>query len=259
MQHGPLILLSPGRCGSTLAQRLINAVDGWYLFGEHAGAFSHLVDVRELLETRAATQKKYGDMIVDKAEGLSGEWSAWASPFSGADLHRVFAQALQELYATRLPDRCVWGFKEVRYSARDAIIFSEIFERPCIVILRRNFADFCRSYCLANLEEIDLSAFRARQLVLHYVSFFSQLETASAIAKAPFLPISYEEICAAPQRLIDLVAGHFGWQVTPDDRANVERAAQHVIDYVPSSRKTNSICDEFVAFATDLYRNAVKS
>src|ERR1700728_3125148 len=173
MQHGPLIVLSLGRSGSTFAQRLVNSVAGWYLFGEHNGAFRHFAEVKENLKLNAAAQKKYGDAIVQRANAFL-EWSAWASPFDARDLNVIFAHNLRVLYTKKLPDNSLWGFKEIRYTATDALAFSELFETHCIVILRRKFEDFCRSWCIANFREEELSIDLARQLVLLYLGYYEQ-------------------------------------------------------------------------------------
>lgn len=254
MQRGPLILLSPGRSGSTFAQRLINSVKGWYLFGEHNGAFKHLVEVQKSLDMHAPAQKRYGDLIVQKTEGYLG-WSAWASPYDVNDFNAMFGRTLRELYTKRLPDNCIWGFKEIRYTALEAIVFSELFENSRIIVLQRNFEDFCRSWCVVNLEGRELSPSRARQLVLLYLGFYEQLKIASSIAEKPFLSVSYEAICANPQHLIDLVAGEFNWTTTAEDRSNVDATSRQLADYISETTKLRGapLFAEFVKLATELY------
>jgi glycosyltransferase involved in cell wall biosynthesis len=261
MQHGPLILLSPGRSGSTFAQRLINSVDGWYLFGEHQGAFRHFVEFQETLDYHAPSQKQYGDMIVERTEGFLGKWSAWASPFDGNDFNAVFAENLRELYTKRLPDHCVWGFKEIRYTARDAVAFSELFEEPCVIVLKRKFEDFCRSWCVVNLQGRKPNAYRARQLVLHYLGFYEQLRIASAVVRKQFLSVSYEEICANPQGLVDLVAGQFGWTLTAEDRKRVDQTSRQTVDYISEEAKRSGahLFADFVKLAGELFLAASES
>jgi hypothetical protein len=258
MQYGPIILLSPGRSGSTLAQRLINSVKDWYMFGEHSGAFKHLVEFRDSLDERSAEQRKYGDMIVQRTEAFLGKWSAWALPFDADDVNPALGRMLRELYTKRLPDRCLWGFKEIRYTAREALVFSELFENACIIVLRRDFTDYCKSWCMANFRERAPSPWHARQLVLSYLGFYEQLQVASAIAEKPFRSISYEHICSDPQSLIDLIAAEFDWPITPEDRDNVFSTSRRIVDYISEEAKLSEgpAFVEFVTYATGLYRRA---
>jgi hypothetical protein len=232
----------------------MNSVADWYLFGEHNGAFRHFVAFQESLEHHAAAQKEYGDFIVQKADAFL-KWSAWASPFDARDFNALFAHNLRELYTKKLPNNCVWGFKEIRYTATEALIFGQLFDTSHIVILQRKFEDFCWSWCTANFRQEELSVDLARQLVLLYLGFYQQLKIASAIAKKPFFWISYEEICASPLSFIDSIAAEFEWKITLQDQENVSLASRQVVDYVSDSVKASSrtLFSEFVKRATDLY------
>jgi hypothetical protein len=261
MRYGPVILLSPGRSGSTLAQRLINAVDGWYMFGEHNGAFRHFVELHDALDMHAAAQRCIGNMIVEKADNLPQQWSAWASPFTSRDTRPLFAQQIRELYTKKLPDHCIWGFKEIRYTAKDALVFQDYFKDTFIIVLQRAFEDFCKSWCIVNLQGVDPEPLRARQLVLFYLGFYGQMRVASALAEQPFQFVSYEEMCARPQTLIDTIADRFGWPVSAADRGRAEETLGHQADYVSEETKrlgTVRFAD-FVNLATELYTAASES
>lgn len=258
MRYGPVILLSPGRSGSTLAQRLMNAVDGWYVFGEHSGAFRHFIEVQDALDVHASTQKRIGNLIVEKADDRLQQFSAWASPFDSHDVRRLFAQNLLDLYTSRLPDHCLWGFKEIRYTASDTLLFYDYFKEALIVVLQRNFVDFCKSWCIVNLQGLAPEPLRARWLVLFYLGFYEQMRIASALSERPFQFVSYEEMCADPHILIGGVADRFGWPVSAADRERVEETLRHRADYVSDAAKRQGAAAfaDFVKLATEFYTAA---
>src|ERR1044071_8518045 len=113
----PLFLLSIGRSGSTLLQRLFNVHPAAFIYGEHNGLLRPLCATVRLLQVDGQVSVKHGRMIREKMD-TSSTFIAWARPFDRAEYVQSLRTLLPSLYKVdSLPRGAVWGFKEIRYDA----------------------------------------------------------------------------------------------------------------------------------------------
>jgi hypothetical protein len=157
----PLFLLSAGRSGSTLVQRLLNSYPDMTLWGEHRG---FLIDVAasyfRLLEGTAGKEQFFSST---GARGLQTEddlrrlkdpaqWQAWTNLLARdeyVDLYRNFVRGC--FYHPVMGAGHRWGFKEIRYGADDRVIefLSQLFPDAVFVFLSRHGLDTLASQLTA--------------------------------------------------------------------------------------------------------------
>lgn len=147
---GPLFILSSGRSGSTLLQRVLNSYDHVTVWGEHAGFLAPLADSYfRLLESRGSreylfpgTQEKPLCSLADLAERKDPRhWQAWINFIVPADVTAFFRRHVESfLRHPLMGDDHLWGFKEIRYGGRDRVIefLHELFPEAVFVFLCRN-------------------------------------------------------------------------------------------------------------------------
>jgi hypothetical protein len=110
----PLFILSGGRSGSTLLQRLFNTHPNAFIYGEHNGFLRPLCQSFRLLELYSKMSEKHGALIREKQD-VSETFIAWARPFDQPEYIAKLRILISELYKIdELPKNSVWGFKEIR-------------------------------------------------------------------------------------------------------------------------------------------------
>lgn len=119
--EGYVVIVSYGRSGTTVLQRLFNAVDGVCLRGEHAGATIHLERAHRMLRNAVDAHGSRAAMPAD-------------SPWYGIELtdlralrrglrRLVYRHILHPTHHTR-----VGGFKEIRYTSEYFTSLDELVE-----------------------------------------------------------------------------------------------------------------------------------
>lgn len=142
----PIVVLGCAwRCGSTLLQRYLNSTQQVFIWGEHAGlltsigeALQRVEDWRPLIERQSSSLQRRG----------SGAWIANLNPPDFNAVHsEVIAAALRAYYLNPTLSRGLrrWGFKEVRYTAREARMILSAFPQARIVFLTRRIEDVLAS------------------------------------------------------------------------------------------------------------------
>lgn len=147
---GPLFILSSGRSGSTLLQRVLNSYDQITIWGEHAGFLTPLAESYfRLLENPGSreylfpgTTDKPLCSLADLVERKDPRhWQAWINFVTPADVATFFRHHVESfLRHPVMASDHVWGFKEIRYGGRDRVIefLRELFPDAVFVFLCRN-------------------------------------------------------------------------------------------------------------------------
>src|ERR1700686_2604070 len=104
--NSPLVLLSLGRSGSTFLQRLLNCIDGMYMFGEHAGLLASAAEFHQVI-ANDQTPAVFGNYVLDKM-CFEAQFIAWACPFRGIEFVNAYRRLINELYVSKLPERSHW-------------------------------------------------------------------------------------------------------------------------------------------------------
>jgi hypothetical protein len=146
----PLFILSSGRSGSTLLQRVLNSYEQVTIWGEHAGFLAPLADSYfRLLENPGSreylfpgTEHKPLISLADLEQRKDPrQWQAWINFVTPGDVTTFFRQHVESfLRHPVMGDDHVWGFKEIRYGGRDRVIefLHELFPDAVFVFLCRN-------------------------------------------------------------------------------------------------------------------------
>jgi len=146
----PIIVLSTGRAGSTLLQKLMNTNQDTLIWGEHAGILTPLMNA-----TKAVSRSEWipeqvprGEWLLQKDRPLNEErWTAWDGSFSREGFHKHMKQFIDDLFSKDVPDNVRWGFKEIRYSSLDVMDFMiKIYPQAQFIFLLRNPIDSCISF-----------------------------------------------------------------------------------------------------------------
>lgn len=143
----PVFILSSGRSGSTLLQRILNTYEDVTIWGEHAGLLkfnaAQFFEIRDDFSARNhlfSGENSRAGIKTLKERKHPENWQAWMNPFSRDEFVESCRQCVLNLFQTGLPDDQTWGFKEIRYGKKDRVIefLSEIFPRARFIFLVRN-------------------------------------------------------------------------------------------------------------------------
>ena len=183
----PVLLLSAGRSGSTLLQKLLNTHSSLIIWGEHGGILNPIMrSWRNIsnLEWIPETEPSGRWLLAPNRSLDVSRWTAWDGSFSKADFDRHLKTFLDSLFCAGVPDTSRWGFKEIRY--HDPIFidfFLDFYPETQFVLLTRSPVDCCVSFASAQDPESDktdqqlegiIQRVKANQLTPH-VKFAAQI------------------------------------------------------------------------------------
>lgn len=124
MERKVTFLLGTGRCGSTLAQRLLNASPQALIWGEHEGflepiarAYFRVLQSKNLDQAVFQQPGRFSiSRIVNNKEAISQSNISWMNDFDQSSLKLNFREFIESIFCSRLPPSIsCWGFKEIRY------------------------------------------------------------------------------------------------------------------------------------------------
>jgi hypothetical protein len=156
MHDAPVFLITTGRTGSTLLQRLLNCHRDLVVWGEHHGLFATLAGPYRLMAAgtgasypTSASDNPGPDLLLPGLRDPSAPLE-WANPWSFEEVKPQIADFLKGYFASRIAPTQRWGFKEVRYNRTDALdMLRDLFPRGQFLFLRRNPLEVARSKVLA--------------------------------------------------------------------------------------------------------------
>lgn len=118
----PILLLGPGRCGSTLLQRILNTSDRMSIWGEHAGFIRGFASAWAGLMMQTPIHKRHWELppADHLVKGSLTDYTTpinWANPFTKEDIENHFRDIILKMLAKGIDTSAVhWGFKEIRYT-----------------------------------------------------------------------------------------------------------------------------------------------
>jgi hypothetical protein len=121
-----VFIFSTGRSGSTHLQRLITLTTACWVWGEHAGFLTPLVNAARRYASDPALERfvfdvspRGDDRLVEDMR-LAHEPLAWMNRLERGDLDAAVGELIDRLFRERLPHGWTqWGFKEIRYGISD--------------------------------------------------------------------------------------------------------------------------------------------
>jgi hypothetical protein len=142
----PVFVLSSGRCGSTLLQRLLNSNPRLAIAGEHGGFLrslsasyfyaTRLEAVKKNIFARKQSRKTFAKNIRS-----SDKMVAWENFFTEEDFKESYRNFVRSLFCFDPALR--WGFKEIGYGVRDEVaeMLRALFPEAYFIYLLRHPLD----------------------------------------------------------------------------------------------------------------------
>jgi hypothetical protein len=157
MQEQPVFLMSTGRSGSTLVQRLLNCHPDLVMWGEHHGFLGGLGHTfnRLFIEDgqnpfpREATGNPGLAQLLPTLHDPSAEVE-WANPYTAEEFAGQLRGFISGYFGSRLPEGVRWGFKEIRYHQHGQFeMLRVLYPAGRFIFLRRNPLKVARSKLIA--------------------------------------------------------------------------------------------------------------
>ncbi|MGH9380123.1 MAG: sulfotransferase family protein [Thermoanaerobaculia bacterium] len=232
-----MIVLSTGRAGSTLLQKLLNTHPELVIFGEHAG-FLNALKAAWLTVARCEwipEDEARGRWLLESDRPLNPErWTAWDGSFSQQDFSRGVRELLDKLFAERVGEGRRWGFKEIRYSQTEVLDFLiAIYPEAQFILLLRDPVDSCVSFASAAVQNErasleDYGAWVARFADNQVKPFFLFYQEAASRLGERARTVFFERVTASPYATVAEL-GEFLRLGAPFDEAAVAKIARQDI------------------------------
>jgi hypothetical protein len=246
----PVFVLSSGRCGSTLVQRLLNSNERFAIAGEHGG-FLRQLSASYFYATRLeALQKnvfarKISRKTFAKNIRSSDQMVAWENFFTEEDFVEAYRQFIRSLFCFDPALR--WGFKEIVYGVRDEVaeMLRVLFPEARFVILLRHPLDVVvskatafprpRKLAQAALKGDDEAAERYRSLLNDYAANWGRLYShlLELAETDPFsFTLRYEDLIARSAETLSGLETFLG-----EGAFEVDKVLQHQVNVGPGNQE----------------------
>lgn len=168
----PIFLISSGRCGSTLVQRLLNMHGDIVMWGEHQGFVGPLSRSYYLLQEGDQINRFVYGNKENRPELLLGDYDnsykdiEWTNDIDKATNLAAYRELLLNVLCRNLDtSRYRWGFKEIRYKQGHHVLrfLSEIFDDAQFIFLFRHAHSVIKSALVAWYKEVLQSEMRSRK------------------------------------------------------------------------------------------------
>ena len=152
----PIIILGPGRCGSTLLQRILNTAEDITIWGEHEGFLSKLAESYYVLTESEGMKRNFYSQPIDPSIliGPLKDYTAcpnWVNSFNKKSISDTYKLMITRLLNNKLDiENKYWGFKEIRYTQNDPALdmWLELFPSSYLIFSIRNPFDVIKSMIL---------------------------------------------------------------------------------------------------------------
>lgn len=153
----PVVILSSGRSGSTLFQKLLNTHPELTIFGEHAGFLNGLAAAWRavIMNEWIPDDRPRGAWLLESDRPIEPQrWTAWDGSFSKRDFERQLKTLVDALFLSHVDEKQRWGFKEIRYSRTSFFeFFLKLYPSTQFILLLRNPLDSCVSFAFAAINQ----------------------------------------------------------------------------------------------------------
>lgn len=227
----PAFVLSLGRCGSTLLQRLLNCHPRCFIFGEHDGAFGHLDHFIRSMQRFSEVSSKNADLILNKKQ--MGQYTAWATPrFDEKCLVNEIGVMIEKFYTRKIPPGgdFAWGFKEIRYRQREIEFLESLFPAGRFIFVTRDFRSYFLSVIRSFLEYKNPNEGDVEKIVREYIDFMEYIKHFKESRLGVTLIVSYQDITSDLIATTDAVFELLG--IGPGDASAIWAESKLHLDYV---------------------------
>ena len=142
----PIVVLGPGRCGSTLIQRILNTSENITIWGEHEGFLAKLAESYYVLTESEGMKNNFYSQSIDPSIliGSLSDYQAcpnWVNSFNKNIIRHTYRTMIADLLNNKLDiEKHSWGFKEIRYTQHDSALnmWLELFPSSYLIFSVRN-------------------------------------------------------------------------------------------------------------------------
>lgn len=204
----PVVILTTGRSGSTLFQKLLNTNPELTIWGEHEGILTQFMNAHRNVENSKWIDEHAikGEWLLDAKRPVEpGRWTAWDGSFSKSIFRQALKSFLDSLFCNDLPEGTRWGFKEIRYFSVDIVNFLlSFYPGAQFIVLMRNPVNACVSFTTASPLTVqgDMDSYfkEAEKICKNRIkptfAFFNQILKHD---RSDTLAISFESLVAQPE------------------------------------------------------------
>jgi hypothetical protein len=246
----PVFVLSSGRCGSTLLQRLLNSNPRLAIAGEHGGflrslSASYFTAIRlEVLQKNVFARKNSRKTFAKKIRA-SDKMVAWENFFTHEDFAEAYRNFIRSLFCFDPALR--WGFKEIGYGVKDEVVemLRALFPEARFIFLLRHPLDVVvskatafprpRKLAQAALKGDDAAAERYRSLLNDYAANWGRLYShlLELAETDPFsFTLGYEDLVARSAKTLAGLEAFLG-----EGAFDVDSVFQHQVNVGPGNQE----------------------
>lgn len=264
----PILLLGPGRCGSSLLQRVLNTSPRISMWGEHGGFLIPLARTwKMLVENEALEMMHYGEAtdLEPLVRGVlpPGAPSVnWANPFDREAVRAALRGFIESLLAPGIDRREVhFGFKEIRYGRDSGVIelWQTLFPFTRFVFVVRHPRETVRSMYLAWREHFEADREAAETIDRLKTGARLWADQVHAIADwhadqgIPSHLLRFEDLEKRPAATIETTFGFLGLPVPEEAMGHLEDRHAFTRDHPDRARIDAAIADGWdeIAAITD--------
>ena len=215
-QRPPLLLLSSGRCGSTLLQRILNTSGEICLWGEHNGFLRPLAQSYHHLGDEGVIQAEYyaKPQRPELVRGPLTDFETpikWCNSFGREDVRAAFRRLIESILTIGIDTtKTRWGFKEIRYRTDEPFMpmWRELYPATQFVFLIRHPQSVIQSMVLDWLKPAKEELSKPK--ILPYLEWAARLwrDMNSAISlwhddpEIPSILLAFEDLESDPDSVI---------------------------------------------------------
>jgi hypothetical protein len=246
--ESPVFVISTGRSGSTLVQRLLNCHPDLVVWGEH---FGMLNGIAQAINQMSAPEQKLFPRMPEDNRGpahllptLSDAAAAieWSNPWSFEEFKDQVRQFIQGYFAGRLAPGQRWGFKEIRYNTMPALrMLADLYPGGKFVFITRAKEDVARSKIAAFVKEKrwramseDERTSNVRALLTEVATHYRLYAAFSARFPARCLTVEFEELLRRPREIVatmlghlDLASANYDWPLSDEVMGSIITRTRH--------------------------------
>jgi LPS sulfotransferase NodH len=267
LHDDPVIILTTGRSGSTLLQKLMNTRDDLVIWGEHAGFMNALAYAWQAVENceSIGTNTASGEWLLEMPRPLNVEaWPAWDVPFTKQSFLNDMRQMVSSQFAGKCDPGMRWGFKEIRYRSQAVLnLFMALYPSCKLLFLLRDPVDVCVSFASAKINKSNIPGRKHPRIVRDLAEeqiqpFFEFASSCLPGVRDRSLLLTYENLVAQPLASMDRIATFLGLE-TPFDAAriqammNVDIVSQRVATPPKLLRQLREYAEEHLSDESDCY------
>ena len=248
----PVFVISSGRSGSTLVQRLLNCHRELVVWGEHFGFLETAAGA--LAQMHNPEQKHYplnpgsNRGLARLQHGLSDPAAPleWVNPWSAEEYAQQLRSFTEGYFAARVPAGRRWGFKEIRYNGMGPLRgLMLLYPHGRFVFVQRDIVEVTRSKVYAFVKESNWNQLspaqqrhRLRGMLVEVQRHYQVYDRFMRRYPGVGLRLDYESLLVAPGSEIARVLTHL--ELDPAAFDDV-LAAQVMASTITSTRRDEAL------------------